>query len=182
MRRGFTLIELLAAVAILAVVSIMAAQLLSVAMLQRDLLIRRDQDGAALLRALTLLRRDFEAIVPVPNAEGQDPTVEAALTRATDGQLRLIRAGLISVDGPLAPRIAAVIWALRDGTLVRSQNDPAQDTGAAGPAPVLAGVTDFAVVPLGVDPATDDPAHPAPGYEITLQTEAWGPLRLVVAR
>lgn len=180
MRRGFTLIELMAAVAILAVVSIMAAQVLGGAMLQRDLLIQRDNQGAELMRALTLLRRDFEAIAPLPETEEDPLLVEAGLMHMRQDELRLLRSGMISLDGPLIPQLGVVVWALRDGVLVRAEQRGAVDGWPLDFVTVLPGVNAFGVVPLLADPEMR--LNPAPGYEITLQTEIWGPLRLVVAR
>lgn len=188
MRRGFTLIELMAAVAILAVVSIMAAQVLGGAMLQRELLVRRDQDGAALMRALTMLRRDFEAVAPLAPADDGASPVRAALRQTTDGRVQMVRAGIVSVEGRLTQGPGVVVWALRDGVLSRAEQRGPPGIGPPGVGPpefvaVLRGVTGFVVTPAGLDADNSaDASLPAPGYEITLQTGAWGPVRLMVAR
>lgn len=62
---GMTLIELVAAMAVFAVVAIMAVQALSGTLRARDRLVTLQDDAAALVRPLTLLRNDLVAAVPL---------------------------------------------------------------------------------------------------------------------
>ena len=179
MRRGFTLIELLVAMAILAVVSVMAVQALGGVFHQRTILTRIDDRDAALIRALSLLRQDLEAAVPAPATDGDDLI---AGIEVTSDRLSWRRAGFAEVPGGSRGSYGGVSWTLDDGTLTRlslrtdGDTDPVQQT-----TPMLDGVTGMILTPLGPRDAEDSHAL-APGYEVILDTETWGPLRLVVAR
>ncbi len=175
-RHGFTLIELLAAMAILAVVSVMAVQALGGALIQRDILARRDDHAAELIRALALLRHDLEAVAPLPEAEG------VAFGVRIDGERITLRRSGIAIRGDVTPGNALaegfgnVHWALSGGVLTRAV---APDGGAEGaPVPILTGARAMRLVALG----EMDESHLPPGFELTFETESYGPLRLVVAR
>lgn len=163
MRRGFTLIEVMAAVAILAVVAVMSVQALGGVLLHRDILLRQDDRAADLLRTLTLLRRDFEAVAPWP-----DEGAENGLMREAQGVV-LRRGGLAEVPG-VAGGVQALRWALIGGVLTRQLGDGV-------PVERLRGVERFSVTPL----LAQDETLP-PGFEIRFETAAYGEIRLVVAR
>lgn len=175
MRRGFTLIELMAAVAILAVVSLMAVQVLGGAIFQRDALLARDDQGAALAMTLALLRRDVESLAPLPpSLEARSP--EAGVLALPDGGVAFHRAGILLPDAA-GTRTAEVRWRLRDGVLIREV--AGVEGGAATEQALLEGVRALSLRALASEP---EPLVPAPGYEVLLETEAFGPIRLVVAR
>lgn len=181
MRRGFTLIELLAAMAILAVVSIMGVQALGGVFQQRAVLSRVDDRSAALIRTLSALRQDLEAALPVATTGTLGDTVTAGI-EVEPGRLRWLRVGLADLPGDPARGAGRVLWSVTEGRLSRQATRVLPGTG--GPARVmLEGVTALTLVPLGL-PEGDapDPRLLAPGYEVTLETAAWGRLRLVVAR
>ena len=168
--RGFTLIELLAAMAILAVVSVMAVQMLGGALRQQAVLERIDTGAAPLIRTLALLRQDLEATLPPPAGT---PDLTAGMLLEPDA-LTLWRGGLADLPGAPSAGVGRVRWAVQDGALTRALDD-------AAPRPMLAGVSALALSPLAV-PEGADPAVPAPGYALTLETAGQGALRLVVAR
>ncbi len=177
MRRGFTLIELLVAMAILAVVSVMAVQALGGVFYQRSILTRIDDRDAALIRALSLLRQDLEAAVPAPEGDDLVAGIEVGA-----GRLAWWRGGLAEVPGGPAGGYGAVSWTLESGALTRrSQRTDAEGRPVQRGAVVLQGVTGLSLAPLGADEGGDS-RDLAPGYEVILDTESWGPLRLVVAR
>ena len=174
MRRGFTLIELLAAMAVLAVVSVMAVQALSGVFYQREILTRADEQAAALIRTLSLLRQDFEAIVPLP------PTVEeTGLGLAVgDSRITLARGGLEPVPGDDGTAAALIEWRVEGGALLRQAGDAVARR-------LLDGVSALGVEAVGVvqeSPEGEQPAGLPPGLRLTLETARWGLLTVVVAR
>ena len=177
MRRGFTLIELMVAMAILAVVSVMAVQALGGVFYQRSILTRIDDRDAALIRALSQLRQDLEAAVPAPEGDGLVAGIEVGA-----GRLAWWRGGLAEVPGGPSGGYGAVSWTLDAGRLTRGSLRASSD-GRPVPrsAVVLLGVTGLSLVALGAGEGGDS-RDLAPGYEVILDTENWGPLRLVVAR
>ncbi|MCA2012767.1 prepilin-type N-terminal cleavage/methylation domain-containing protein [Cereibacter sphaeroides] len=184
--RGFTLIELLAAMAILAVVSVMAVQALSGVFFQRSVLGRVDDRAAELMRSLSYLRQDLSAAVALgiePPEEDEppaapDPSLVGGL-RFEDDVLVIPRGGLAVLPGQEGLPVGHVVWQLRDGALYRDVHRSLALPESLSPdtAPLLSGVTDFALIAR--NPADEGLAA---GWEVTLQTEAWGALRLVVAR
>lgn len=180
MRRGFTLIELLAAMAILAVVSVMAVQALGGVFHQRAVLTRIDGRDRALIRTLSLLRQDLEAAVPPPAGTADAPVVFGI--EVTPGRLGWLRGGLAPVPGGPVAGVGGVTWALSGTRLTRTvlRSDAEGATAPQGEA-VLDGVTAMTLTPLAAE-GRSDPQGLAPGYEVILDTETWGALRLVVAR
>lgn len=172
--RGFTLIELLAAMAILAVVSVMAVQALSGVFYQRSVLGRVDDRSAQLIRALSLLRQDMEAIVPWDEA---DETAEAGLVQEIDS-VSFYRGGLARLPGVPGTGLARVTWAVDRGRLTRAVlRDPEAPPTEAET--ILDGVSALQIDALQAGP--EPGAAIAPGYEIRLTTDVWGNLPLVVA-
>lgn len=170
MQRGFTLIELLVAMAILAVVSIMGVQALSGVFFQREILTRTDEQAVAVIRTLSLLRQDFEAVVPLPATLAE---TELGLV-LEDNRVTLARGGLAAVPGDEALAVAVVEWRVEGGALVRHQQG-----GAARQ--MLDGVSALSITQIGR--ADDDAAIGLPpGLHLTIETGRWGALDVVVAR
>jgi general secretion pathway protein J len=82
---GFTLFELVAAMAIFALVAIMGLQILTMTLRQRDQLAALDRRAAEVGVALTLLRSDMSAMVPLLFRPPNSPT-ESALSMSVDGE------------------------------------------------------------------------------------------------
>ncbi|WP_127105284.1 PulJ/GspJ family protein [Pararhodobacter zhoushanensis] len=170
MRRGFTLIELLVAMAILAVVSIMGVQALSGVFFQREILTRTDVQAVAVIRTLSLLRQDFEAVVPLP-ATLEETELGLALG---DNRITLARGGLAEVPGDGALAVAVVEWRVEGGALVRGeQGGPARQ--------MLEGVRGLSVVQIGREDGDESTGLP-PGLRVTIETDRWGALDVVVVR
>lgn len=186
--RGFTLLELMVALALFSLVAVMSLQVLTGAVHQRGVIERQDQDSAALLRQMALLRADLESLVPLPFTPplgGQEaaffPT-ESGLEISLGGQARLgggAEAG--PGEGSREDGFQRVIWQFdaQAETLSRGiwpvlhPRDPAQ----RGPDVVmLEGVTAFQVSPSEASETTPRLV------EITFETRRHGPLRLVVGR
>lgn len=182
--RGFTLIELLAAMAILAVVSVMAVQALGGVFHQRAVLTRVDDRAAALVRTLSLLRQDLEAAVPLPATGALRDNVRSAIAIEARG-MTLLRGGIAELPGVPGSGLAGVQWQLSDGVLSRGliRDIVGAASGGAAPdrVPMLEGVTAITLTVLGEDAEERDERLLAPGYALTLETDAWGAVRLVVA-
>lgn len=187
--RGFSLIELVAVIAILALVSIMAVQALGGAVIQRRGLERVDTETAALMRALILLRRDAESVVPLafePSPDTFEPAFDAP---ANAGRLALSIAGNPVLPHEPAAGLARVVWRLdpTTGNLTR-QVWPVLHPNAmtqAGPERVFLGnVEAFSVKTIdGSDGSDPDPLRAIPrGIKIEITTAHHGDLRVVVAR
>ena len=170
--RGFTLIELLAAMAILAVVSVMAVQALSGVFFQRSVLGDADARSAQLIRTLSTLRQDLEAAVPLPVPPERGDTGGIGFDR---GVLTLARGGLPVLPGNEGADLGLVRWQIEGDTLSRSLTREGAEE--APDLPMLPGVSDLTVE--AIDPPDEGLA---PGWEVILQTEAFGAIRLVVAR
>ncbi|MCW1931662.1 PulJ/GspJ family protein [Pararhodobacter zhoushanensis] len=168
MRRGFTLIELLVAMAILAVVSIMGVQALSGVFFQREILTRTDAQAVAVIRTLSLLRQDFEAVVPLP-ATLEETELGLALG---DNRITLARGGLAEVPGDDGIGVAVIFWRVEGGALVRGMQG-----GAARQ--MLDGVRALSVVQIGRE---GEGTGLPPGLRLTIETARWGALDVVVVR
>ena len=118
---GFSLIELVAVLAIFALVSVMALQGLGGAMRAERGLAAAEAESAALAGAASLLRRDLEAMAPVPGPDG------AAAFVAGQAGLELTLAGQPELPEGTRGGLVRVRWRILDGTLGRS----AQPFGAA---------------------------------------------------
>ena len=182
--RGFTLIELLAAMAILAVVSVMAVQALSGALFQRSVLARVDDDGARLIRTLTLLRRDLESVVPMLARESEG-RVQGILAQRPN-TMALPVAGLQALPGAPAFVFGAVIWGINpQGELVRALVDDAAIGGPGLPPSEVMLPAALALRLEGVGGPLhdiDDLGFLPPGLAVTLETADYGTIRIVVAR
>lgn len=181
--RGFTLVELIAVLAIFSLVAVMAMQALSGSIRSRDALTRADDDAAELMRGLTLLRSDLDAIIPAdfhPPTGAPEPPAEIG-----PGRLALSLGGQPRLEGETGMR--RVEWAhdRADDTLTR-RSWPGLAGADRGPATViLTGVTGFEAEPLGTPdetlphPRTETP--PPRGIALRIDTERHGTLRVVAA-
>ena len=200
--RGFTLLELVVAVAIFSLISVMALQVLTGALHQGRILESRDARGAEVLRALTLLRRDLEHLVPVafvsPLGESEPAyaPAEDGFALSLGGQPRLPQAE--GAEGAEVAKVTEagferVIWHFdaEAGTLSRqvwgvlNPRDPEQ----IGPELVqLSGVSGLRITP---GPAPENPAETTPApqeaglpdqIEVEVETAQEGMLRVLVTR
>jgi general secretion pathway protein J len=143
--RGLTLIELVAAMAIFALVAVMGAQAMSGMLRQRDGLLERSDQAAALEFGTSLLRADLAAAVPMlfypPGTSA--PRSSARLT--ADG-FALSVAGQPRLDLSTQPRFHRVVYRLdpSTGTLWRRHwgtLSPANSSALSPEILVLQGVT-----------------------------------------
>lgn len=191
--RGFTLIELVAVLAIFSLVAVMGLQALTGGLRARSVLEGTDTAGAELVRTVTLLRRDIEALVPVPfrpPAGREEPALHAP---AGAGWAGLTLAGQPRLPDEPGAGVVRVEWRLDPATGVLSRRVWTVATPRAGASPgpavpMLAGVQRFEVASMGeahgwrpaFEPG-DEPALRLPrGVEVRLETERHGPLRMVV--
>lgn len=140
MGRGLTLIELVAAMAVFALVAIMGLQALSGSLRLRDALVTRADQGAALARAVALVRQDLSAALPLAFFPPGAARPQSAVEGNASG-FRLSRGGLSSDGG--APRLGRVEYTLEGEALQRRVwPTPTPATpGQLGPAlPVMGGV------------------------------------------
>lgn len=185
---GFTLIELVAVLAIFALVSLMALQALTGAIHQRRVLERADREADALIRALTFLRRDFEAALPAtfhpPLAEAQP----AFLAADGSGRVALSIAGHPRLNEGDGAGTARVVW--RHDPVARTLTrqvwpvlNPARSTLAGPERVILSDISALSVAPLGAWPEREEnPASLPAGFDIRLTSGRYGALRVVVAR
>lgn len=186
--RGFSLIELVAVLAIFALVAVMALQALTGAIFQRQVLERVDAEAEGLTRALALMRRDFQAAVPIifrPPLAGAEP---ALLAPAGTGRIAVSMVGHPRLPGTSGAGLARVIWRHDPvaNTLTRQVwpvLDPARGDLVEPERIMLSGVTGLIFAPLGAWPGReDDPSSLPQGFDLTVTTTRHGALRLVVAR
>lgn len=187
-RAGFTLIELIAVLAIFALVSVMALQALTGAIYQRNVLERVDHEAEELSRALTLLRRDFEAAMPVAFYPPLSDPEPALLAPAGSGRISLSIGGHPRLPGSPGAGAARVIWRHDPvaTTLTRQVWPvlaPARGALLEPERVILAGVTALTLETLGNWPERAENINSLPeGFEIRLTSQRHGPLRVVVAR
>lgn len=185
---GFTLIELVAVLAIFALVALMALQALTGAIHQRTVLERADHDAEALSRALTLLRRDFNAALPATFDPPMGDREPALLAIDGAGRIALSITGHPRLPGEEAAGMARVVW--RHDPVARTLTrrvwpvlHPLRST-VQGPERVILGdVTGLSLTPLGDWAARDENAASLPeGFDIRVTSARHGELRVVVAR
>lgn len=185
---GFSLIELVAVLAIFALVAVMALQALTGAIFQRQVLERVDAEAEGLTRALVLMRRDFQAAVPIvfrpPLAEAEP----ALLAPEGAGRVAISIGGHPRLSGATGAGLARVIWRYDPvaETLTRQVwpvLDPARGDLVEPERIMLNGVTGLVLAPLGAWPGrADDPSSLPQGFDLTVTTTRHGALRLVIAR
>lgn len=179
---GLTLLELVVATAIFALVGMMAVQALGVGLIQRRVIETADTEQAALMRALALLRQDFESAVPVPHHPASGPIGQPFEIRPGTG-FALSRAGVAPLPGAAGDGMARIVWRLdaNAGRLLRQSLPLTGSAGSAGPEiAMLDGVTALSIAPRGAWMGA--PAGLPPGFELRLDTRRFGSLRVVVAR
>lgn len=193
--RGFTLVELVAAIGIFALVAVMGLQALTAGLRSEAALAAAAEADRAVFRTLTLLRRDLEAAVPLaflpPGGEPQ-PALDAP---AGSGRLALSVGGLPRLPGEPSAGFGRVEWRVDPATARLTRRVwpvlAPRDGAAAGPeVAMLEGVRALALLPLPPggdlrpDPfaGEDEALTRLPlGFEVTLETERHGRLRVVVA-
>lgn len=135
--RGLTMIELVAAMAVFALIAVMGLQALTGSLRMRDALVQRADQSAALEHALTLLRQDLDAVLPMLFFPPGGAPPQSALREARAG-FALSRGGLPGTA------FGRVDWQLDAGALTRrvwptlAPAGPAQQSPAV---PVIEGVT-----------------------------------------
>lgn len=197
MRRdsGITLIELVVAMALFALVAVMSLQALTGMLRARDRLAGLSQDSAQLSLALTLLRRDMAAAVPVLFHTPAGLPV-AALEMADPGpRLGLSLAGQAGPETPDFTGFHRVEWRYdsRARTLTRQAwpvLHPARESQRGPAVAMLEGVTGFGLRFHDGETGWQDWSALPPGalsdrlpdaLEVTLSTERHGRLVLVEA-
>lgn len=117
--RGLTLIELVAAMAIFALVAVMGAQALSGMIRMRDDLVSRSTRAADLERAVSLLRADLAAVVPMQFYPPGGAAPQLAVLQTGNG-IAISVAGQPGLDPTEARPMQRVEYRLtRDGRLTR---------------------------------------------------------------
>jgi len=187
-RAGFSLIELIAVLAIFSLVAVMALQALTGAIYQRGVLERVDAEAEALTRALTLLRRDFEAAFPAafhpPLADGEP----ALLAIDATGRIALSVAGHPRLPGAPGAGLARVVW--RHDPVARTLTrqvwpvlSPARSTVQEPEHVILDGITGLSLEALGAWPERGQNNASLPeGFDIRVTSARHGLLRVVVVR
>ncbi|PIV78246.1 MAG: hypothetical protein COW54_10500 [Rhodobacteraceae bacterium CG17_big_fil_post_rev_8_21_14_2_50_63_15] len=196
--RGVTLLELVAVLSIFALVAVMGLQSLSGMMRARDRLGAADDRAAALLRGLTLLRSDLKSAADLPfwPPDAIDPDPAFVDQSAGEGWFALSTFGRpVLPEAQLAGQ-TRVIWRLdrERGRLLRQVWPvlrPASDLALA-PATMMfdaiagfrvrayAGSEEGWVSEWGVPDGVQRPALPK-AIEVMIESDTYGPLRIVVA-
>ncbi len=194
--RGLSLIELIVALSLFALVAVMGLQALTGMLRLESTLTTRAAESEDLSYALTLLRRDLRAAVPVayvPSAASG----RSALQEAGTAGLALSVGGRPQLPGVESGRFARVIWqhVPGDNSLRRQVIDgltPGEVSIGTVPvsAVVLTGVRGMTVRQFGGETGWTA-LRPAatPGFDtslpeaiaVSLDTDAWGPLEIVVS-
>ncbi len=148
--RGLTLIELVVAMAIFALIAVMGLQALTGAMRSRDRMVQIDTNSAELGLALSLLRADLGALVPMLfHPPGGTP--RSALHLDAPGRvLGLSLAGQPALPPEPGPGLRRVEWRFDPGTGTLSRAAwpalyPVPSATGAPPMPVLTDVTSWAI-------------------------------------
>lgn len=146
---GLSLIELVVALSIFALVAVMGSQALTGMLRNRDIILEHVDDNAALSRALTLLRADLSAIVPMafypPNRQSPQSALRFSgqtLSISVAGQPAFLADGLID-DG-----FHRVEWSLEENGLTRRNwvtLTPLDTSSKSGDQQVLSNVSDLRI-------------------------------------
>lgn len=153
---GFTLIELLAAVVVFSIVSVLAVQALNISIYQRNVLERVDDEIKSLGRALTLLRQDLQAALPMPFYPAHGTPKDAFVISNDKQQFDLSISGHPRFPGEPGVGFARVSWNLDSATGILYRNvisslNPLSSALTYHQQPILGGVEDFVI-----DTVTDD--------------------------
>ncbi|KPQ07440.1 MAG: type 2a secretion system protein GspJ [Rhodobacteraceae bacterium HLUCCA12] len=185
---GFTLIELIAVLAIFALVSVMALQALTGAIRQRSAMTRIDDEAATLARALVMLRRDFDAAVPIAFHPPQSDPEPALAPQPEAGRVALSIGGHPQLPGEPGAGLARVIWRHDpvERTLTRQVwpvLNPARGDLIGPERVILDGIAGLEFEPRGEWPEREQNLSSLPeGFEVSIATDRYGTLDLVVAR
>lgn len=172
---GFTLIELVAVLAVYGLVAVMSLQLLTGAMRSRD---RTEEARAAVVQvsaALAVMRRDLTGMIPVAPAQGRTTSLEI-----DDTSLSFV----VEADSDENPHLVPVSWRhdSSTGRLIRSA-DGRETVQLDGIQAITVNVADGAGGwRSGAGWAPVSFAELPPGFEVTLETEELGQVRLVAKR
>lgn len=117
---GLSLIELVVALSIFTLVAVMGSQALTGMLRNRDIILEHVDDNAALSRALTLLRADLSAIVPMAFYPPNRQSPQSAL-RFRGQTLSISVAGqpAFLTDGSIDDGFHRVEWSLDENGLTR---------------------------------------------------------------
>lgn len=196
--RGLTLLELVAALAIFALVAVMGLQSLGGMMRARDRLGAADAQAASLARGLTLLRADLKAASGSAFWPPGAPEPEPALLdqSAAQGWFAVSTAGTAVLPEAQLAGQARVIWRhdRRAERLTRQVWPVLRPASAAALAPedlvfdhvggfrmrAYAGTEEGWVADWGLPGPVPRPALPR-AVEVEIDTDAYGPLRVLVA-
>lgn len=204
--RGLSLIELVAAMAIFALVAVMGAQALGGMIRLRQSTAEHSAEAAALDQAVSLLRADLGALVPMLFYPPGRAAPQSAL-RFENGVLALSAAGRAG-PSDAGPGLQRIEWQLANGRLSRrfwAALTPAGTAAQQPRMPVLEGVralhlrsywdetgwrdgASLLQLPAPPGGGDSDQAGPAPevyssslplAVELTLDTRAFGRITLV---
>lgn len=189
--RGLTLIELVAAMALFALVAVMSLQALTGMLRLNNRLEGTAADTLQTSLALTLLRRDMRAMVPVVFA-APDGAVQSAFDASQAGALAFSVGGQPVMDNTSGVGLQRIIWRIdaERQSLMRQVwpvLQPARENLLAPEVVMLTGVSGMAVRSYdwrvgwrigGGDTGSFSDTLPG-AVEVTLATSA-GPLRLLV--
>ncbi|WP_415404898.1 type II secretion system protein GspJ [Tateyamaria sp. SN3-11] len=192
---GFTLIELVAVLAIFSMVSLMGLQSITSLVRSRDQLVEVQDRSEALAYVLTLLRSDLQHAVALP-FQPPGGAAEGALVHDR-AALRITTAGRGSAPGAVESGMIRVIWRhdASAATLTRQvwPGLAPANSSARGPEQVVLsdvrGVTIASYsrddkawrAAFGADEGLPKSSLPD-AVEVTIETDAPHPLRVVVAR
>lgn len=190
---GFTLVELVAVIAIFSIVAVMSVQALSGGLRLRSALAVTDARAVELARALALLRHDLSALIPMAFTPEDGAAEPAVLVPAGGGRLALSLGGQPRQNGAPEDGLARVVWELdREARLTRRVWTGLTPARADPPAvPMLEGVTRLDIRATTAEGAELRSWPPPDGgsdtrlpraIEMVIETDAFGTLRVLVAR
>ncbi len=185
---GFSLIELLAAVAVFSVVSVLTVQSLNISVSQSRILERIDEEAKNLNWALTLLRRDLQAALPLSFEPPDGPPEDAFVSSERKDRFSLSISGHPRFRTEGGVGFARVSWKFDPAfeMLTRTVTPILRPKvwGATGPEQVvLRGVTEFSIEAIPAEHSPTDFLELLPSaFAVTLVTSRHGPIIVRVTR
>lgn len=196
--RGLTLLELVAAMAIFALVAVMGLQTLGGMLRARDVTTAAAEDAAALARALALLRADLKSAADLPfwPPAAFEPDAPLLDYSAEEGWFALSTEARAVLPGAQTAGTERVIWRFdRTGERLTRQVwpvlRPASEAALAPETVLLEGIAGlrlraYAGPEAGWVAGWGQPGEAARtglprGIEIRLESDRYGPLRILVA-
>jgi len=199
---GLTLFELIAVLAIFSMVAVAGLQAVTGALRARDRIAAADAATAELMRALTLLRADLEALADLPFLPpGAGAAAEPAfLARPGEGWFAVSVAGQAVLPEVQAAGLSRVVWRLdrTSGRLTRQVWPVLRPAAASAAGPEVTVLEDVRALDLRVryegggwqgGGAPPPAAFPAGGaqalpraIEVALDSARHGPLAVLVSR